>query len=174
MSESEFLTYEGKFGDTLSSKLDAKAGNLSVNLEGRGTTKLQSSFGKLRKQEVDVMKLLQDSNERWMSNLSLYRLHLQALLAHSLSLTFTIQESEEEPNHIFSMPFAPPPPPFPQDVGHAACAGAADGEESRGVCSAEGEDPHHHGLQYHRDPPGAELLCWHPGSAGQPCGGVCF
>ncbi|XP_046875103.1 gasdermin-E [Hypomesus transpacificus] len=64
VSESEFLTYEGKFGDTLSSKLDAKAGNLSVNLEGRGTTKLQSSFGKLRKQEVDVMKLLQDSNER--------------------------------------------------------------------------------------------------------------
>ncbi|XP_029590577.1 gasdermin-E isoform X4 [Salmo trutta] len=64
VSESDFLSYEGRFGDNLSGKLDAKAGNVSVNLEGRGSSRLQSSFGKLKKQDVDVQKLLLASNDR--------------------------------------------------------------------------------------------------------------
>ncbi|XP_045550867.1 gasdermin-E isoform X2 [Salmo salar] len=64
VSESDFLSYEGRFGDNLSGKLDAKAGNVSVNLEGRGSSRLQSSFGKLKKQDVDIQKLLLASNDR--------------------------------------------------------------------------------------------------------------
>ncbi|CAB1320589.1 unnamed protein product, partial [Coregonus sp. 'balchen'] len=64
VSESDFLSYEGRFGDNLSGKLDAKAGNFSVSVEGRGSSKLQLSFGKLKKQDVDVQKLLLASNDR--------------------------------------------------------------------------------------------------------------
>lgn len=62
--ETEFLTYEGRFGDKLSGKLDTEAGSVSVALEGRGTSKLQSCFGKLKKEELDVKKLLHDSSDR--------------------------------------------------------------------------------------------------------------
>ena len=65
MSESDFLSYEGRFGDNLSGKLDAKAGSISVNVEGRCSSKLQLSFGKLKKQDVDVQKLLLASNDRY-------------------------------------------------------------------------------------------------------------
>ncbi|XP_023831428.1 gasdermin-E isoform X2 [Salvelinus sp. IW2-2015] len=64
VSESDFLSYEGRFGDNLSGKLDAKAGYISVSVEGRGSSKLQLSFGKLKKQDVDVQKLLLASNDR--------------------------------------------------------------------------------------------------------------
>lgn len=64
VSETEFLTYNGTFGDKLSGKLDTEAGSVSVVLEGRGSSKLQSSFGKLKKQELDVTKLLKDSKDR--------------------------------------------------------------------------------------------------------------
>ncbi|CAB1350695.1 unnamed protein product, partial [Coregonus sp. 'balchen'] len=64
VSESDFLSYDGRFGDNRSGKLDAKAGNVSVNIERRGSSKLQSSFGKLKKQDVDVRKLLLASNDR--------------------------------------------------------------------------------------------------------------
>uniref|UniRef100_H3C1H7 Gasdermin pore forming domain-containing protein n=1 Tax=Tetraodon nigroviridis TaxID=99883 RepID=H3C1H7_TETNG len=64
VSETEFLTYNGTFGDKLSGKLDTDAGPVSVILEGRGSSKLQSSFGKLKKQELDVTKLLRDSADR--------------------------------------------------------------------------------------------------------------
>lgn len=65
MSESPFLTYNGTFGDKLSGKLDTEAGSVNVSLEGQGSSKLQSSFGRLMKQELDVMKLLKDSKNRW-------------------------------------------------------------------------------------------------------------
>ncbi|XP_024296759.2 gasdermin-E isoform X2 [Oncorhynchus tshawytscha] len=64
VSESDFLSYEGRFGDNLSGKLDAKAGSISVNVEGRCSSKFQLSFGKLKKQDVDVQKLLLASNDR--------------------------------------------------------------------------------------------------------------
>uniref|UniRef100_UPI003AACF34D gasdermin-E-like n=1 Tax=Centroberyx gerrardi TaxID=166262 RepID=UPI003AACF34D len=67
VSETDFLTYQGTFGDMLSGKLGAKAGVVSINLEGRGSSKLQSSFGKLKKQEVNVKMLLRDSNDRLMN-----------------------------------------------------------------------------------------------------------
>ncbi|XP_035537455.1 gasdermin-E-like [Morone saxatilis] len=64
VSETEFLTYTGTFGDNLSGKLDTEAGSVSVSVEGRGSSKLQSCFGKLKKEELDVKKLLRDSSDR--------------------------------------------------------------------------------------------------------------
>lgn len=64
VSETEFLTYKGTFGDKLSGKVDTEAGSVSVMLEGRGSSKLQSFFGKLKKEELDVRKLLYDSSNR--------------------------------------------------------------------------------------------------------------
>ncbi len=64
VSETEFLTYKGTYGDKLSGKLDTEAGTVSVTLEGRGSTKLQSCFGKLKKEELVVKKLLHDSSNR--------------------------------------------------------------------------------------------------------------
>ena len=64
VSGAEFLSYNGTYGDQLHGKLEAEAGPASVALEGRGAVKLQSCFGKLRKEELDVKKLLRDSSGR--------------------------------------------------------------------------------------------------------------
>ncbi|KAJ7991540.1 hypothetical protein DPEC_G00284940 [Dallia pectoralis] len=64
VSEIDFLSYEGKFVDSLSGQLDTKAGNVTVNVEAHGSSKLQSSFSKLKKQEVDIQKLLLASSDR--------------------------------------------------------------------------------------------------------------
>lgn len=58
------MTYQGTFGDNLSGKLDTEAGTVSIILKGQGSSKLQSCFGKLKKEELDVTKLLQDSKDR--------------------------------------------------------------------------------------------------------------
>ncbi|XP_068432041.1 gasdermin-E-like [Clinocottus analis] len=64
VSETEFLTYKGTFQDKLSAKLDTEAGASNATLEARGASKLQLSFGKLKKEDLDVKKLLQDSSSR--------------------------------------------------------------------------------------------------------------
>ncbi|XP_031179122.1 gasdermin-E-like isoform X2 [Sander lucioperca] len=64
VSKTEFVTYEGTYRDKLSGKLDTEAGSVRATMEGQGTSKLQSCFGKLKKEELDVKKLLQDSSSR--------------------------------------------------------------------------------------------------------------
>ncbi|XP_028454230.1 gasdermin-E [Perca flavescens] len=64
VSKTEFVTYEGTYRDKLSGKLDTEAGSVRATLEGQGTSKLQSCFGKLKKEELDVKKLLKDSSRR--------------------------------------------------------------------------------------------------------------
>ncbi|XP_034401904.1 gasdermin-E-like [Cyclopterus lumpus] len=64
VSETEFLTYKGTFRDKLSGKLDTEAGSASATLEALGSSRLQSCFGKLKKEDLDVKKLLQDSSSR--------------------------------------------------------------------------------------------------------------
>jgi len=64
VSETEFLAYKGTFRDKLSGKLDAEAGSASATVEARGSSRLQSCFGKLKKEALDVKKLLQDSSSR--------------------------------------------------------------------------------------------------------------
>ncbi|KAK6491192.1 gasdermin-E-like [Huso huso] len=62
--ESDFLKYEGTFGDAIAGNVETEVGGLNMKGEGKGSSKLQSSFGDLRKQEVDVLNLLQDSEKR--------------------------------------------------------------------------------------------------------------
>ncbi|MGH0159449.1 UNVERIFIED_CONTAM: hypothetical protein FKN15_037407 [Acipenser sinensis] len=62
--ESDFLKYEGTFGDAIAGNVETEVGGLNIKGEGKGSSKLQSSFGDLRKQEVDVLYLLQDSEKR--------------------------------------------------------------------------------------------------------------
>ncbi|XP_028284766.1 gasdermin-E-like [Parambassis ranga] len=64
VSEKEFLSYKGIYGDKLTGNIDAEAGYISVAVEGQGVCKLQSCFGKLKKEELDVKKLLHDSRKR--------------------------------------------------------------------------------------------------------------
>ncbi|XP_036947870.1 gasdermin-E-like [Acanthopagrus latus] len=64
VSEKDFVTYKGTYGDALSGKLDTEAGAVNLTLEGQGSTKLQSCFGTLKKEELDLNKLLRDSKGR--------------------------------------------------------------------------------------------------------------
>ena len=60
----DFLKYSGTFGDKMGTLVETGVGVANVSLEGRSSAKLQSSFGSLRKEELDVRKLLQDSKHK--------------------------------------------------------------------------------------------------------------
>uniref|UniRef100_A0A8C2K403 Gasdermin Eb n=1 Tax=Cyprinus carpio TaxID=7962 RepID=A0A8C2K403_CYPCA len=62
--ETDFLTYNSKVVDNKSGSAAAELGAGAVNVGGCGSRKLQSSFGNLKKEEVDIQKLLQDSRSR--------------------------------------------------------------------------------------------------------------
>ncbi|KAF1387827.1 hypothetical protein PFLUV_G00083970 [Perca fluviatilis] len=62
--ETDFIKYNGTFGDNIQGTVDAKFAHANVSLEGKDSSKLQSSFGSLKKDEVDVQKLLLDSKGR--------------------------------------------------------------------------------------------------------------
>lgn len=64
VSEQHILDYKGTYGDIFSGKLDSEAGSLSVTVSGQGSSMLQSCFGKLKKEKLDVKKLLNDSSGR--------------------------------------------------------------------------------------------------------------
>ncbi|XP_064205244.1 gasdermin-E-like [Anguilla rostrata] len=61
------LKYEGTFGNTVSGKLEGGVGQMNVNLEGKGMCNLQFSFGNLKKQKVDICKLLEASRDRMLN-----------------------------------------------------------------------------------------------------------
>ncbi|CAJ1062086.1 gasdermin-E-like isoform X2 [Xyrichtys novacula] len=63
--ETDFIKYNGTYGDKIHGSIDANVSDYSsFNVEGEDSTKLQSSFGSLRKEELDVQKLLRDSKGR--------------------------------------------------------------------------------------------------------------
>ncbi|XP_057684327.1 gasdermin-E-like [Corythoichthys intestinalis] len=64
VSKKDFLKFTGILGDTLTGKFEAEAGSVGLKLEGQGSSKLLSDFGKLKKEELDVKKLLEDSDNR--------------------------------------------------------------------------------------------------------------
>ncbi|XP_073703667.1 gasdermin Eb [Garra rufa] len=64
VAETDFLTYSGKIVDNKSGSAAAELGMGSINVGGVGSSKLQTSFGNLKKQEVDIQKLLKDSKSR--------------------------------------------------------------------------------------------------------------
>ncbi|GCC25165.1 gasdermin Eb [Chiloscyllium punctatum] len=64
VTESDFLKYEGKFGDNVEAGTEAEIANLSFSLDGQDSVALESSFGNLKKQEIDLSQLLKIAEKR--------------------------------------------------------------------------------------------------------------
>ncbi|XP_046887429.1 gasdermin Eb [Hypomesus transpacificus] len=62
--ETVLLKFHGTYGDSISANVEANLVRVNFNVEGKDTSKLQSSFGTLKKEEVDVQQLLVDSRNR--------------------------------------------------------------------------------------------------------------
>ncbi|XP_075683389.1 gasdermin-E [Rhinoderma darwinii] len=62
--ESEFVKYEGKSDDVIQGNVDADFGTFHGTAIGTGRVESKSSFGNLRKQEVDMQHLMKDVQDR--------------------------------------------------------------------------------------------------------------
>ncbi|KAM4874208.1 gasdermin-E isoform 1-T2 [Thomomys bottae] len=62
--ESDFVKYEGKFENHVSGTIETVLGKVKLNVGGKSLVETQSSFGTLRKQEVDLQQLIRDSVDR--------------------------------------------------------------------------------------------------------------
>ncbi|XP_071252071.1 gasdermin-E-like [Salvelinus alpinus] len=84
--KTDFLKYQGTFGDNKSGNLESNLVAVNLKVEGKDTSKLQSSFGSLKKEEVDVQKLLRDSKDKLLD------------MSHCL-----IQQSREKTREVFAV-----------------------------------------------------------------------
>ncbi|XP_069852177.1 gasdermin-E isoform X2 [Dipodomys merriami] len=62
--ESDFVKYEGKFENHVSGAIETVLGKVKLNVGGKSLVESQSSFGTLRKQEVDLQQLIRDAVDR--------------------------------------------------------------------------------------------------------------
>ncbi|XP_075349118.1 gasdermin-E [Mycteria americana] len=62
--ESDFAKYMVKFEDFVQGSIEASFGKISLGAGGKGYVENQSSFGNLRKQEVDLQQLMKDVEDR--------------------------------------------------------------------------------------------------------------
>ncbi|XP_029938179.1 gasdermin-E-like isoform X2 [Salarias fasciatus] len=65
VSEKPFVTFKGTIGNQLSGKVEADVSSANLALEGSGTYKQHTNFGQLKKEELNVMKLYNDFEDRW-------------------------------------------------------------------------------------------------------------
>ncbi|XP_029307874.1 gasdermin Eb [Cottoperca gobio] len=86
VTETDFIKYNGTYGDNMQGSVDANFASTNVSLEGKDSSKLQSYFGSLKKQEVDVQKLLRDSKDRALD------------MSHSL-----VQQAKEKHRRVFGI-----------------------------------------------------------------------
>ncbi|XP_064883518.1 gasdermin-E-like isoform X2 [Oncorhynchus nerka] len=84
--KTDFLKYQGTFGDNKSGNLESNLVAVNLKVEGKDTSKLQSSFGSLKKEEVDVQKLLRDSKDKILD------------MSHCL-----IQQTREKSREVFAV-----------------------------------------------------------------------
>nr|XP_046255578.1 gasdermin Eb [Scatophagus argus]XP_046255579.1 gasdermin Eb [Scatophagus argus] len=88
--ETDFIKYNGMYGDNIQANMDTNFVHPSVqsnlSLEGKESSKLQSYFGGLKKEEVDVQKLLRDSKDRILD------------MSHSL-----VQQTKEKRRRVFGI-----------------------------------------------------------------------
>ncbi|XP_028983881.1 gasdermin Eb [Betta splendens] len=84
--ETDFIKYEGKYSDNIQGSLDANFVQSNANIKGNESSKLQSSFGSLKKEEVDVPRLLEDSKDRVLD------------MSHCL-----IQQTKEKQRQVFGI-----------------------------------------------------------------------
>uniref|UniRef100_A0A8D0EGL4 Gasdermin E n=2 Tax=Strigidae TaxID=30459 RepID=A0A8D0EGL4_STROC len=62
--ESDFAKYMGKFEDFVQGSVETSFGKISLGAGGKGYVENQSSFGNLRKQEIDLQQLMKDVKDR--------------------------------------------------------------------------------------------------------------
>ncbi|KAM9572666.1 gasdermin-E isoform 2-T3 [Guaruba guarouba] len=62
--ESDFAKYVGKFEDSVQGSIETSFGKISLGAGGKGYVENQSSFGNLRKQEIDLQQLMKDVKDR--------------------------------------------------------------------------------------------------------------
>ncbi|XP_064023118.1 gasdermin-E [Pogoniulus pusillus] len=62
--ESDFAKYTGKFEDFVQASIETSFGKISLAAGGKGYVENQSSFGNLRKQEIDLQQLMKDVKDR--------------------------------------------------------------------------------------------------------------
>ncbi|XP_010220413.1 PREDICTED: non-syndromic hearing impairment protein 5 [Tinamus guttatus] len=62
--ESDFVKYMGRFEDFAQGSIDTSFGKISLGVRGKGCVESQSSFGNLRKQEIDLQQLMKDVKGR--------------------------------------------------------------------------------------------------------------
>ncbi|XP_042173076.1 gasdermin-E-like [Oncorhynchus tshawytscha] len=84
--KTDFLKYQGTFGDNKSGNFESNLVAVNLKVEGKDTSKLQSSFGSLKKEEVDVQKLLRDSKDKILD------------MSHCL-----IQQTREKSREVFAV-----------------------------------------------------------------------
>lgn len=65
--ESDFAKYMGKFEDFVQGSIEASFVKISLGAGGKGHVENQSSFGNLRKQEIDLQQLMKDVKDRYVS-----------------------------------------------------------------------------------------------------------
>ncbi|XP_072535521.1 gasdermin Eb isoform X2 [Salminus brasiliensis] len=86
MIETDFMNYNSTLKNNTSGGAEAGFGPGSINLEAKGSSKLASSFGNLKKQEVDLQKLLDETKDRVLN------------MQHSL-----IQQTREKQQEVFTL-----------------------------------------------------------------------
>lgn len=68
VAETDFIKYTGTYDDSIQENVGADFSPLnaksSVTLKGKESSKLQTSFGSLKKEGVDMQKLLEDCKNR--------------------------------------------------------------------------------------------------------------
>lgn len=64
VSETEFLTYNGTIGDKYQGKLKTEGGPVDFTFDRMFLSKLNSSFGQLKKEQLNVKKLHDDSSDK--------------------------------------------------------------------------------------------------------------
>ncbi|NWU56626.1 GSDME protein, partial [Dromas ardeola] len=62
--ESDFAKYMGKFEDIVQGSIGTSFGKISLGAGGKSYVENQSSFGNLRKQEIDLQQLMKDVKDR--------------------------------------------------------------------------------------------------------------
>ncbi|XP_071417044.1 gasdermin-E isoform X1 [Pithys albifrons albifrons] len=62
--ESDFAKYTGKFEDFVQGSIEASFVKVSLGTGGKGYVENESSFGNLRKQEIDLQQLMKDVKDR--------------------------------------------------------------------------------------------------------------
>nr|XP_025959594.1 gasdermin-E isoform X3 [Dromaius novaehollandiae] len=62
--ESDFVNYMGRFEDFVQGSIDTSFGKITLGARGKGYVESQSSFGNLRKQEIDLQQLMKDIKGR--------------------------------------------------------------------------------------------------------------